>query len=209
MKCIESPLWFLLRISHNLFPCFRPSEWSLPCASTLTHIKYHVNTFSPVPPAHLYLSLMICFDWKHLILCPRQTFLWSVTCNGDAPSLKRPAHEHLTGSLRIAVHLMSAIRAWKWTPFNGYTQHQRPTLAPLSWNGLLWLLSVWLSSQFVTVLIHAFHLKEVSCCAGDEIWQKFNHAASGLLHKNRCTWAGEPFCCRGFLWLCICFSSSE
>lgn len=79
----------------------------------------------------------------------RGTFLRLTTCNRDGLHLK----DLPLNTLRLfSAHLKSAITAWKWTPFNGYTQHQRPTLDPLSQNGLLPLLPVWLSSQFVTIL---------------------------------------------------------
>lgn len=105
VKCIESPMWFLLHISHNNLMCCRSSKWSLPHTSTLTHI------YEPFPPLlYLFLSsalltscfrnqliyfsiiallsLMAYFDLEKLHFVYHQTFFWLKTCNGVAAYLK-------------------------------------------------------------------------------------------------------------------------
>lgn len=101
VKCIESPMWFLLHISHTImkWTCCRSSKWSLPHTSTLTHIfKPYSNPFFPsvvfilqfgslnscfhnqlIYYSITLLSLMPLFDLEKLHLVYYQTFFWLKT----------------------------------------------------------------------------------------------------------------------------------
>lgn len=125
----------------------------------------------------------------------RRTFWWWTACNGDglnSKDLRTSASRLRSDCSTLDVsepengHLSSATLSIK-------SQHWR-SCHKMACSGY----SVWLSSQFVTVLIHASHLKGVSCRGRQGNMTKVQSCCRWLIAQERMQhlsrWA---ICCRG------------